>query len=150
MSDDKISSDSALHDQHLCVLATQSVRPLDAEDRPSGREMQAMAEALEALSRNPRYQCATCGRAAANRRNLCAPTKLTKNEECHSAGHDRHLCEMLTEAVMRGEPLAHHGGWAVPQGQEALVKDPRFRCGTCGRVAKHEGNLCEPTDISSL
>ncbi len=141
MTDDKIRCESASHEQHLCWMATQMVRSQDSAHRPS-------VEELQALSRNPQFRCEWCGRVAASDRNLCKPVRLSENEECASATHDQHLCHMVAQAVLRNEPLAYYGGWPIPQGQEALARNPRFRCRTCGRTAKDKKNLCDPTEIS--
>ena len=141
MTDDETRCESTSHDQHLCVMASQCVRPLNSRHASS-------VEELKALSREPRFRCDLCGRVAGSGRNLCRPERLSENERCGSAAHDQHLCDMVAQAMLRNEPLAYHGGWPIPKGQEALVRDSGFRCRTCGREAKNKENLCEPTEIS--
>jgi len=142
MTDDKTRCESASHEQHLCWMATQVVRSQDTAHRPSVEEQQALA-------RDPQFRCDWCGRVAASDRNLCKPARLSENEKCGSAAHDQHLCHLVAQAVLHNEPLAYDGGWPIPQGREDLARDPRFRCMTCGRLAKNDENLCAPIEISS-
>jgi hypothetical protein len=46
-------------------------------------------------------------------------------------GHDQHLCQLVSKKV----PTADLKG---------LVKDAKFICKGCGRVAANESNLCAP------
>ena len=141
MTDEKMRCEDPAHEQHLCWIATQIVKPQDSTRRPS-------VEELEALSRNAQFRCEWCGRVAANERNLCKPVRLSENEQCASATHDQHLCHIVAQAVLHNEPLSYHRGWPIPQGREALVRDPRWQCRTCGRTAKNKRNLCDSTEIS--
>ncbi len=50
-------------------------------------------------------------------------------------GHAGHLCE-----------LAEHGQVSLEQ-IKALVKDPKFICRKCGRVANRAESLCEPVPL---
>jgi hypothetical protein len=50
-------------------------------------------------------------------------------------GHHYHLCD-----------LAENGEITLEQ-MKALVKDPKFICKKCGRVANREENLCEPVPL---
>jgi hypothetical protein len=141
MTDDKTRCESDSHEQHLCWMATQAVRSPASARR-------SLVEEQQALARDPRFRCDWCGRVAASDRNLCKPVSLSDNERCESAAHAQHLCHMVAQAMLRNEPLVYHGGWPIPQGREHLAWDPRFRCRTCGRKAKSDQNLCEPTGIS--
>ena len=49
-------------------------------------------------------------------------------------GHANHLCEM----VKRGEDVETY---------KALVKNAKFMCEICGRVAAKAENLCEPIPL---
>jgi hypothetical protein len=50
-------------------------------------------------------------------------------------GHQQHLCFM-----------AESGSVPLDQIKE-LVRNPKFICRKCGRVAAHEENLCEPVPL---
>ncbi len=50
-------------------------------------------------------------------------------------GHANHLCDM-----------AERGEVTLAQMKE-MVKDPKFICKKCGRVAAKEENLCEPVPL---
>ena len=50
-------------------------------------------------------------------------------------GHKQHLCD-----------LAERGELTLDQ-IKALVKDPKFICRKCGRVANKAENLCEPVPL---
>ena len=50
-------------------------------------------------------------------------------------GHKHHLCCMVKEGVVTLEQF------------KALVKNPKFICRKCGRVANKEENLCEPLPL---
>lgn len=51
-------------------------------------------------------------------------------------GHKNHLCDMAA----RGQVTVVL--W------KALVRNPRFICTTCGRVAANATNLCEPATLT--
>jgi len=42
--------------------------------------------------------------------------------------------------------MAESGEFTLEQ-IKALVKDPKFICKTCGRVAAKEENLCDPVSL---
>jgi hypothetical protein len=140
MADDDRRCESTTHDQHLCWMAAQTVRPSDSAHQASLAEQ-------EALTQNPRFRCDWCGRVAARARNLCKPVTLSENDSCQDAGHERHLCHLVAQAVLHHEPLAYYGGWPILQGREDLVRAPRFQCQTCGRPARHAENLCTPMKV---
>ena len=50
-------------------------------------------------------------------------------------GHRNHLCD-----------LAEQGNITLEQMKE-LVRNPKFICRKCGRVAAKEENLCEPVSL---
>jgi hypothetical protein len=50
--------------------------------------------------------------------------------EC-CAGHDQHMCQLV-------------GKKTLVEDLKALVKDAKFICKGCGRVAADEKNLCAP------
>ncbi len=57
--------------------------------------------------------------------------------ECNSELHKEHLCYFVSQ------------GFHLTNEQEFkwLVADPQFKCEHCGRVAKCEENLCQPTKL---
>ena len=57
-------------------------------------------------------------------------------EEAPHLGHSKHLCEM----AKRGEDLETF---------KSLVRNPKFICKKCGRVAAKEENLCEPVTLGT-
>ena len=59
------------------------------------------------------------------------------NAACNSELHKEHLCYFVSQ------------GFHLTNEQEFkwLVADPRFKCEHCGRVAKCEENLCQPTKL---
>ena len=50
-------------------------------------------------------------------------------------GHKNHLCDMAERGEVTLEQM------------KALVRDPRYICKKCGRVAHNEENLCEPVPL---
>jgi hypothetical protein len=59
---------------------------------------------------------------------------IDKKKVCkHEHGHPGHLCVLAS----RGEI----------EEIKALVKNPKFMCFNCGRVADREGNLCSPMPL---
>ncbi len=48
------------HEEHLCLL----------------KNIGTNLEDVKKIVRNPKFICKNCGRAAANKKNLCAPEKL--------------------------------------------------------------------------
>ena len=53
------------------------------------------------------------------------------------AGHQRHLCYLNN----LGYQISH------PTEFKKLVKDGKFVCKVCGRVAVDKGNLCRPVKL---
>ena len=53
---------------------------------------------------------------------------------CQNADHQKHLCQLHASGLHKNKPdqYAH------------LVKEPKFVCKSCGRVAASKENLCEP------
>jgi hypothetical protein len=62
------------------------------------------------------------------------PYWLEPPEEAPHLGHAKHLCDM----AKRGVDL---------QTFKDLVRNPKFICKKCGRVAAKEENLCEPVPL---
>jgi hypothetical protein len=52
-------------------------------------------------------------------------------------GHAKHLCYLNN----LGYQISH------PKEYKSLVKDGKFLCGVCGRVAVNEKNLCKPVKL---
>ena len=50
-------------------------------------------------------------------------------------GHRMHLCDMVEKGEISLDQM------------KALVKDPKFICRKCGRVAARAENLCEPVPL---
>lgn len=50
-------------------------------------------------------------------------------------GHKNHLCDLAEQGQITLEQM------------KALVRDPKFICRKCGRVAAKEENLCEPVPL---
>jgi len=53
------------------------------------------------------------------------------------AGHDRHLCYLNNLGIQTTNP----------QEYKSLIKNGRFYCQNCGRVAGDENNLCKPVKL---
>lgn len=51
-------------------------------------------------------------------------------------GHENHLCEMIKKGATYDEYYN-------------LIRDAKFICRQCGRVARKAENLCDPTSIPS-
>jgi hypothetical protein len=71
---------------------------------------------------------------------VLAPTGMVgmaypPRERAPHIGHGTHLCHM-----------AESGEFSLEQ-IRALVKDPKFICKKCGRVAAKAENLCEPVPL---
>ena len=58
---------------------------------------------------------------------------------CDPAKHDDHLCHLYNSGLAKTKPdqYAH------------LVKEPKFVCKSCGRVAASKENLCEPVSLGT-
>jgi len=52
-------------------------------------------------------------------------------------GHAKHLCYLTNVGFQFTEPQAY----------KALVKNGKFYCRICGRVAASEKNLCKPAGL---
>jgi hypothetical protein len=63
--------------------------------------------------------------------------KHIHNTECGSVLHDSHLCYLVSQGFHLDDK----------QEYDAMVKNPKFKCGHCGRVAHDETSLCEPTEL---
>jgi hypothetical protein len=67
-----------------------------------------------------------------------AHENVQRNTECKSESHGQHLCYFVSQGIHLTEP----------QNYEAMVRDPKYKCKHCGRVAKNDGNLCGPVSLS--
>ena len=52
-------------------------------------------------------------------------------------GHDKHLCYLNNIGMQLSAPAEY----------KALVKDAKFMCKICGRVAADGKNLCKPVKL---
>jgi hypothetical protein len=60
---------------------------------------------------------------------------MKKTEECRdNDSHAEHLCYLLSQGFNLDDAEAY----------QALVQNPRFRCGHCGRTAADCKSLCLP------
>ena len=59
------------------------------------------------------------------------------NTECTSETHSEHLCYIVSQGFHLTEV----------QQYKALVAEPKYRCGRCGREARSSGNLCIPAPL---
>jgi hypothetical protein len=50
-------------------------------------------------------------------------------------GHSNHLCDMASKGQVTLEQM------------KELVRNAKFICNKCGRVAANSGNLCEPVSL---
>jgi hypothetical protein len=54
-------------------------------------------------------------------------------------GHEHHMCYLVNIGFHKERPEEY----------QKLVKEPRYYCLTCGRVAHDEANLCAPRKIEA-
>ncbi|MDQ1279663.1 MAG: hypothetical protein QG670_925 [Thermoproteota archaeon] len=59
----------------------------------------------------------------------------TQNPHAPHLGHSSHLCEMVRTGQVSLEKI------------KDLVKNPKFICNICGRVAAKSENLCDPVKL---
>lgn len=52
-------------------------------------------------------------------------------------GHEAHLCYLVNIAYQQSNPKEYRD----------LVKDGKFYCKSCGRVAANKQNLCKPVKM---
>ena len=52
-------------------------------------------------------------------------------------GHDKHLCYLNNIGFQLSDPKSY----------KSLVRDGKFLCTICGRVAANEKNLCKPVKL---
>lgn len=66
--------------------------------------------------------------------NLLEQNHILHNLNCTSEQHGQHIYYLLSQ------------GLNLSDGQEyvALIDNPKFMCGHCGRKANRNGNLCVP------
>lgn len=53
------------------------------------------------------------------------------------AGHGKHLCYLVNMGFQQSNTGEYKG----------LVRDPRYVCKNCGRVASKKENLCKPVKL---
>jgi hypothetical protein len=63
-------------------------------------------------------------------------TNMAKTEMPH-LGHDKHLCYLNNLGFQISNPEEY----------KDLVRDAKFMCKICGRVAASAKNLCKPEDL---
>ena len=66
-----------------------------------------------------------------------ADTKTQLDAACDAELHSEHLCYIISQGLHFDDAREY----------QALVQEPRFRCGHCGRTAGNRDNLCVPTDM---
>ena len=54
-------------------------------------------------------------------------------------GHEEHLCWLINMGFQRQRPDEY----------KALVREGRYMCEGCGRVAVNKDNLCRPVELHS-
>jgi len=58
---------------------------------------------------------------------------------CNPVNHEQHLCRLYESDLHKSDPARY----------ATLVKDPRYVCKSCGRVAAENQNLCEPIPLGT-
>jgi hypothetical protein len=66
-----------------------------------------------------------------------ADTKVRLDAACDSDLHGEHLCYIISQGLHLTDASKYR----------AMVTDPRFRCGHCGRAAASRDNLCVPMGL---
>ena len=66
-----------------------------------------------------------------------ADTKMELEIICDAELHEEHMCYITSQGLHLSDPLAY----------AALIDEPRFKCGHCGRTARSRTNLCVPLDL---
>lgn len=66
-----------------------------------------------------------------------AKKKIQQNLDCKSESHGEHLCYIVSQGFHLSDAEEYN----------AIVKDPKFKCRHCGRIAHSENNLCEPVGL---
>ena len=66
-----------------------------------------------------------------------AEENVQHNIECKSELHNQHLCYFVSQGLHLTDEEKY----------KAMVSEPEFKCGHCGRVAKSDKNLCEPVPL---
>jgi hypothetical protein len=56
------------------------------------------------------------------------------DEECHLPSHNHHLCYMVSQGF----------DFSDADEYKALMSEPAFECGNCGRSSHSNKNLCQP------
>jgi hypothetical protein len=66
-----------------------------------------------------------------------AEEKIQQNPNCKSESHNKHLCYIVSQGFHLSDAKEY----------ETIVRDPKFKCRHCGRVAHSANNLCEPVGL---
>ena len=66
-----------------------------------------------------------------------AKKSVSSKSGCKGRSHGQHLCYIVSQGFHLSDPEEY----------QALVKEPKFKCRHCGRVAKSKKNLCKPTKL---
>jgi hypothetical protein len=68
---------------------------------------------------------------------LLLEDKIMAKVKMPHPGHDKHLCYLTN--------IGYH--FSNPEYYKAMVKNGKFICRLCGRVAVKQGNLCKPAKL---
>ena len=66
-----------------------------------------------------------------------AQENVEHNTECKSDLHSQHLCYFISQGFHLTDDEKY----------KAMINNPMFKCGHCGRVAGSDKNLCEPVSL---
>ncbi len=59
------------------------------------------------------------------------------SKEMPHPGHDKHLCYLVEQGLLKNKPEEY----------TSLVKEGKYMCAGCGRVAVSPDNLCAPKEL---
>ena len=63
--------------------------------------------------------------------------QASRERHCRPECHDEHLCYLIAQGLNLTDEDAY----------QALIRDPLFRCGHCGRTARSDASLCVPDTL---